>query len=134
MPATLCIQERQLHTPRYYTPGDIGPPSSLTVETRSTSLSDAGTPLVSDAMALVPQQPLVAQREVLPPRKKPKPPPKQDCTLMTIRPRLQPPGPSPLLFLSVQVGDTLCWALLDSGAADNFVAKSIVKALGLTPK
>ena len=50
---------------------------------------------------------------------------------MSLRTRLQPPKPSPLLFLPVQLGVKACWALLDSGAADNFISKFVFRLLEL---
>ena len=45
-----------------------------------------------------------------------------------------PPGPCPLLYLWARVRDHACWALLDSGAADNFVSLRVVEAMNLTPQ
>ena len=58
---------------------------------------------------------------------------KHYCRHMTLSLRPQPHGPSSLLYLQVRVRDRICWALLDCGAADNFVATQIVKKMNLTP-
>ena len=57
----------------------------------------------------------------------------QACRHMTLAVRNTPPGPCPLLYLQARVKDRACWALLDSGEADNFVANQIVKDMHLNP-
>ena len=52
------------------------------------------------------------------------------CTLMSHR-APAPTQPHPLLYLSVRLGDKRCWALLDCGAADNFIAQETVKVAQL---
>ena len=42
-----------------------------------------------------------------------------------------PPNPSPLFYVPVRVAENICWALLDSGAADNFISQQAVAALEL---
>ena len=56
-------------------------------------------------------------------------PPPWSCRLMAGRTIAEP---CPLLYLRVQLGNKRCWALLDSGAADNFIAATTVKAANLS--
>ena len=56
-------------------------------------------------------------------------PPPWSCQLMAGRTASQP---CPLLYIRVHIGDKRCWALLDSGAADNFISTATVKAAGLS--
>ena len=43
---------------------------------------------------------------------------------------MQPPAPTPLLFLTVAVGAKTHFALLDSGVSDSFISADVVREAG----